>query len=214
MAVTGLLLVVFLVGHLAGNLLVYKGAHAVNDYAAWLKGNTLLLWGVRVGLLLILLVHLGLGVVLHRENRAARPVAYVKDTTVRATFASRTMLLTGLMILAFVVYHLLHFTIGVVQPGNFASEDPSGRHDVFAMVVKGFHNPLVVISYLVAMALLWIHLVHAISSIFQSLGLKHPNFDRGIGLLGPGVATILVLGFISIPLSIWLGVVSLPGGPQ
>lgn len=210
-ALTGLLLIGFLLGHLAGNLLVYQGQDAVNNYALWLKSKPLLLWGARIGLLLVFIVHLRLAVLLRLENRRARPVPYEYESTVQASFASRSMLLSGLVVLAYLVYHLLHLTFGSILPDNFALRDAQGRHDVYSMLVRGLRNPFVAASYVLAMLLLGLHLMHAITSVFQTLGFGHPRYERIVRFIGPGLAGLIVLLYCTIPLSIYLGLVLLPG---
>lgn len=121
MAVTGLLLIGFVVGHMAGNLLVYAGRDALNTYAQALKANPGLLWAARLALLLVFVVHVLLGLLLAFENKTARPSRYVYEDTLQATWASRNMLLTGLVLLAFVVYHLAHFTLGWVKKAEVQS---------------------------------------------------------------------------------------------
>src|SRR5690606_19309351 len=120
MALSGILLSLFVVGHLAGNLLVYGGRAATNDYAELLKGFGPWLWLARAFLLAALVVHVALGIRLARRNRSARPERYVTSDPDRATWASRSMVLTGLLVLAFIVLHLAHFTFGFVEPTAFA----------------------------------------------------------------------------------------------
>jgi succinate dehydrogenase / fumarate reductase cytochrome b subunit len=154
MAISGALLLVFLVVHMSGNLLVLKGPDAFNDYGHFLKTHPQLLWPARIGLLVLFVLHIYLGISLARENRAARPTPYASKNTVQATLASRTMALTGLLILAYLIYHLLHFTIGVVQPQFFSGVDGQGRHDIFTMFVLGFRDPIIFASYVVAQLIL------------------------------------------------------------
>lgn len=210
MAVTGLLLFGFLVGHMAGNLLVFRGQEAMNAYAYFLKNSPVLLWGTRVGLLLLIVLHIAVGVRLTRSNRAARPERYVHEDTVQASLASRSMIWSGLVVAAFAVYHLLHFTVGVIQRDHYLMQDAAGRHDVFTMVVLGFRNPAVTISYVVAVLLLGLHLSHGLQSLFQSLGLRHPRTSPWIATGAPLVAALLTAGFLSVPLSILLGIVVPP----
>lgn len=210
MAVTGLVLFLFVVGHLLGNLQIFQGRAALNDYAAFLKASPGLLWGTRVVLLLALALHVGSAFRLTARSRAARPVAYVRYETVRTTYAARTMLMSGLLLLAYVVYHLLHFTLGVVQPENFRLTETVGdvvRHDVYGMVVAGFSNPWVSLSYIVAQALLAMHLSHGVSSLFQTLGVHHPRLAFLKGWFGPVVAGAIFLGYVSIPIAVLMGVV-------
>ena len=114
------------------------------------------------------------------------------------------------LIAAFIVYHLLHFTIGAIYPDAFHSVDDQGRHDVYKMVVLGFRNPLIALSYIVAMIFLGLHLRHGIASLFQTLGLRHPAYENLIERSGLALAWIIVIGNVSIPVSVWLGLVRLP----
>lgn len=209
-AITGLMLVGFLCGHLAGNLLIFKGPEAINAYAKGLKDLGGLLWVARIGLLGAFVLHVGLAVRLQMRNRSARPERYQYTGTVQASAASLTMLYSGLLVLAFVVYHLAHYTLGLVHGADSGANllelhDPLGRHDVYRMVVIGFSKWWVSLSYIVAQLVLWFHLSHGISSVFQTLGLNAPKYwpiIRGAGLL---LATTIVVGNISIPLAVLLG---------
>ncbi|MEZ4272175.1 MAG: succinate dehydrogenase cytochrome b subunit [Myxococcota bacterium] len=168
MALTGALLAGFVFAHMAGNLLLFAGPEALNSYAKRLKDLGPLLWIARGGLLLVFVVHIASAVRLGFLDRTARPQRYQHNATIQTTLAARTMILSGLLLLAFVVFHLLHFTLGVTHPEHFAQVDSLGNHDVYNMVVRGFQQPLVSASYIVAMVLLGMHLSHGVSSMFQS----------------------------------------------
>ncbi|MHC4938270.1 MAG: succinate dehydrogenase cytochrome b subunit [Planctomycetota bacterium] len=208
MAVTGLLLFLFLIGHLAGNLLIFKGSDAINSYAQGLQNLGPGLWIVRLGLLAVFVAHIWTAIKLTAENKEARPVRYQKEDTLKATWASRYMMLTGMVVLAFVVYHLLHFTFHQFGPRGTPTEvlaDGTKRVDVYTMVIKGFRDPMISITYLIAHALLLSHLLHGIQSLGQTLGWNHdavrPLVKKGL----PGLAVLVVLGKVCIPLSILLG---------
>jgi succinate dehydrogenase / fumarate reductase cytochrome b subunit len=208
MALTGLALMGFVLVHMAGNLLIYRGRDALNDYAHTLDTSPVLVWTARIGLLAVFVLHIVLGIRLTRQNIAARPVRYVYEDTVQANWASRHMLLTGLVVLAFVIYHLLHFTFGVIDHADFKavlSRDARGYADVAGMVVGGFSQPLISLSYIVAQLVLGLHLWHGASSWLQSLGLNHPKYARLVGGFGAAYTAAIVLGNCSIPLSILLG---------
>ena len=209
-ALTGVALMAFLVVHLLGNLLVFVGADAFNTYAKTLKSMHLLLWVARGGLLLTVVVHITLAIRLTARNNEARPVAYKSKQWAAATPASRAMIVSGLLVLAFIIYHLLHFTLGAVQPEFFEEHDAAGRHNAYYMLVKGFQNPLISASYLVAMALLGAHLWHGASSVFQTFGLNHRKYNPAFRAIGPVFAAALVAGFASIPLAVLAGIVKLP----
>jgi succinate dehydrogenase / fumarate reductase cytochrome b subunit len=217
MALTGLGLIGFVVVHMAGNLLIFAGKEAINGYGKALEDKPLFLWTARIGLLALFVVHVVLGIRLTRQNMAARGQPYVYEDTVRANWASRHMLLTGLVILAFVVYHLLHFTFGVTDPEHFKHNtasvplyqpaDPAAvpEYDVAAMVVGGFAQPVVSLAYVVAQLFLALHLWHGGSSWFQSLGLNHPNLNPVLRAFGPVLAVVVAASNCSIPLAILLG---------
>ena len=206
-AVTGVLLVLFVVGHMLGNLQIYLGPDAINSYAEFLKSKPGPLWAARLGLLAALLLHIGGIMKLTLANRRARPVAYAQQKPVQSTVASRTMLLSGAILFAFVVFHLLHFTVGVTHPEHFQLRDALGRHDVYSMTILGFQQPLVSLSYIITMGLLGMHLGHGVASLFQTTGLRNPQFLPLIELIGRVVAVIIVLGNISIPLAALLGLI-------
>ena len=216
MAVTGLLLIGFVLAHMAGNLLIFAGKDALNGYAHALEERPGLVWAARVILLAIFVLHIVLGIRLTRDNMRARPVRYVCEGTIQANWASRHMLLTGLVILAFVIYHLLHFTLGVTDPTHFkrslhlyqpADLAQRPEYDVAAMVVAGFQQPVVTLVYVVAMFFLALHLFHGASSWFQSLGLNGRGYDKVINWVGPVLALIVLIGNCSIPLAILAGYV-------
>lgn len=207
MAVTGLAMFGFLVGHLSGNLLVFSGRDAVNDYAAWLREHPMLLWGARIVLLGALALHVATGLRLARANREARPVPYTREDTIKATLSSRTMVLSGLLVLLYVAYHLLHFTFQVIDTGGMGVTDAQGRADVYGMVVAGFRDPLVSIIYVLAQGVLLLHLWHAVGSMCQTLGLNHEAWNRPLRAAVLGVPALLVAGYVAIPVAVWTGVV-------
>lgn len=210
--VTGLGLSLFVIVHMLGNLQIYVGPEALNDYARKLKQMPMLLWTARLALLSLFLTHVSLALWLRQRNRAARPAQYVNSATVQASTASRTMIWSGLVILSFLVYHLLHFTLGLTHPEHHHLTDAQGRHDVYAMVVLGFQQPVVAIAYVVAMLLLAVHLSHGISSAFQSLGLNSPRGTATLRRASLIVALVVAAGNISIPVAVLLGLIRLPGG--
>jgi succinate dehydrogenase / fumarate reductase, cytochrome b subunit len=207
MALTGAALTLFVIAHMLGNLQIYLGREAVNSYAAKLKGMPELLWMARLGLLAVFLTHISLAIRLSMRNKEARPVAYVYQATRQATLASRTMLPSGLILLAFVIFHLAHFTLGVVAPDAFDKRDALGRHDVYGMVVAGFQVWWIVVAYAVAMLLLGLHLSHGVASLFQSLGIAHPRYTGWIRRAGMTVALVLLAGNLSMPLAVLIGFV-------
>lgn len=207
MAVTGLGLFLFVIIHMLGNLQIYLGPEHLNAYARALKSTPALLWGARTGLLFIAILHITAAAQLTRANRQARPVSYLQKKPVASTFASRTMIISGLVLLAFILFHLAHFTIGLVNPDYMELRDTMGRHDVYRMMVTGFSNPFISLFYLVSMGLLLFHLSHGVSSLFQSLGLRSKKIVGVLDKFARVTALVLFLGNASIPLSILAGVI-------
>jgi succinate dehydrogenase / fumarate reductase cytochrome b subunit len=210
-AATGVVLLGFLLGHLFGNLKVFQGPDALNSYAAWLRGHPLL-WVFRLGLLAVFVVHIYATLSLARENRAARPVKYQRYRPLAATLPSRSMALSGLIVLAFVLYHLLHFTFGVIDFEHVRLLDVEERPDVYAMMVGSFRNPWISTSYVVAIVLMGLHLVHGTVSGFQTFGVHHESYETLIRVTCMVLVLAIVAGFCSIPVLIYLGKVTLSGG--
>ncbi|MBL8732181.1 MAG: succinate dehydrogenase cytochrome b subunit [Planctomycetes bacterium] len=207
MAVTGVLLFLFVVGHLLGNLQLFSEPEHLADYAKLLHREPALLWAVRCVLGGALLLHVVTGIRLARQNRAARPVKYQKEEILVASFASRSMLLTGLTTLGFVVYHLLHFTAGVVHGAGAAKAGKFDGFDVHTMVVRSFENPSIALAYVGFMVVLFFHLAHGIQSFVQTLGLNHARYTPVIRRLSVVVAGLLAGGNILLPLSVLSGIV-------
>ena len=209
MAITGLGMVLFALGHMIGHFGMFSGRDAYNSYAAFLQGLGPLLWVLRGGLLLILVLHIVAAVQVVRLNTAARPEKYRVLRYRKTSFAARTMALTGLVTLAFLVYHIMHFTLGWVQPEYFHLADAQGRNDAYTMFVMGFESTPILISYIVAVALLCLHLAHGASSWLQTLGWKHPKYDGVLNLIGPVLAVVLIAGYLAPPLAVAFNVIEL-----
>jgi succinate dehydrogenase / fumarate reductase cytochrome b subunit len=210
MAVTGALFYVWLVLHLVGNLAVFAGPEMENKYAHFLKSTPELLWPMRVGLFVVVVLHIVTGIRLARLNRAARPQPYASKRNWRqATFASRSMLVTGLCALLFIVVHLLHFTGGIILPSVYAvtPTDPAKIPDVYGMIVRSFQLPPVALFYAAGMFCVGLHLSHGVWSATQTLGAngrKWTPFAKVAGaVLGIGVAALFTL----IPLAALFGVI-------
>ncbi|MCB0343532.1 MAG: succinate dehydrogenase cytochrome b subunit [Bdellovibrionales bacterium] len=206
-AITGLLLVLFLIAHLIGNLLFFLGPDSLNSYAAALKGNPALLWSARIGLLTVFVLHLMNALALAMQNRAARGVQYQNKGYMAATAASRTMVITGLVVLLYVAYHLSHFTLGLTNPDHFSMHDAQGRHDVYGMILHGFQIPVVAWGYVAAMLVVAYHLSHGIQSSLQTFGLRNENYTPCVKQFSVFLALLLCLGFSSIPLAVQFGLV-------
>ncbi len=199
MAGTGVILVLYVIGHLLGNLQIFAGPEQMNRYAAFLHSQPGLLWVARVVLITAVVAHIWSSFLLWLEKRRARPVGYVKKNNVPASYASRTMMWSGPIIAAFVVFHILHLTTGDVLP-----IDP---HDVYANIVDGFRHWYISAAYIVAVALLGMHLYHGLWSMFQSVGINHPRYTPGIQKFAAVSAIVITAGYISIPVSVLTGIV-------
>jgi succinate dehydrogenase / fumarate reductase, cytochrome b subunit len=212
MAFTGAALFGFVVAHLLGNLQIFAGQETINAYAALLKGLGPAIWIARIGLLTMALVHVYVAIQLTRENRKARPAAYEIRTYKKASYASRTMAMSGLIVLGFIIYHLLHFTFIQVHPQYGHLVDGKGRHDVYSMMVLSFQQPAISLAYIVAMLLLGMHLSHGLSSMFQSVGLNTQALRPRLSLMGQLIAWTIFAGYIAIPAAVLAGMVQLPPG--
>jgi len=212
MALTGLGLFLFVVGHLLGNLQIFLGADAINAYGHLLQTTPELLWPARLGLVSLVGLHIWAAVTLAAQNRAARgPVNYSNAyLPTAASYASRTMMMSGVIIAAFVIYHLLHFTVQARSVNLTGKDfvtltDAKGRHDVYAMMIAGFRQPLVSAFYIVAMGLLSLHLSHGVGALFQSVGVKNKDWGLWIDRFGRVASWVIFLGYTSIPIAVLLG---------
>lgn len=210
MAVTGLLLVGFVIAHMAGNLQMFIGPAKMNGYAAFLKSTGELLWVARIGLLVATILHVLMAWQLTQIKRAARAVDYTRRDPQASTLASRSMRWGGVFLLVFIVFHILHFTTGTVFP--MASHPdamyPVFSHtDVYGNVVSAFRNPLVVAFYVVAMLFLLLHLFHGAWSSVRTLGLMKPSPNPMKRSVSTAIAVIVWLGFSAIPVAVFLGVI-------
>lgn len=201
MAVTGLLLFLFVLMHMLGNLQFLAGPATINAYAEFLHSKPALLWVARIGLLVTFAIHVRTGIRLATQNKAARPVGYAVDATLRADWASKSMLLTGLTTLLFLAYHLAHFTLGWVHSRDHNS------NNVHAMMKHSFGHPGIAIVYVAAQVLLFFHLRHGIRSLAQTLGLNHGRYTPMVGALSLLLAGAIAGGNILITLSVLLGIV-------
>lgn len=199
--ISGALLVLFILAHLAGNLTIYIGEHGegINVYAQTLHASPLVLWGARGGLLLVFLVHIFTTLSLVIENRRARPQRYAVKTHVQSTIFVRTMALSGLVVLSFIIFHVLQFAAGFNPYSHLI--DIEGRHDVAAMIILSFLSPWVSGFYLLSLLLLGMHLSHGISSIFQTFGLNGRKSASCIKRGAVLVAWVLMACFATIPVA-------------
>jgi succinate dehydrogenase cytochrome b subunit len=207
-ALTGVILMLFVVGHLLGNLQIFLGPRWVNDYAQHLRDLGPLLWLVRFVLLVSVLLHIYFTILLAIENRRARPLPYVKKENVKASFASRHMVVSGVVVLAFIIFHLLHFTGRNFDPHfPLLKNDPLNHYDVYSMMVYGFQNVYVSSFYIIGLFLLTLHLTHGASSFFQSLGLNDKKLTPQLAFAARVFAWLLFIGYTAIPVAVLLGLI-------
>ncbi len=201
MALSGFALFLFVIGHMLGNLQVFLGPEAINRYGHFLQTTPEILWPARTGLLVLATLHLVTAIRVWLENRAARPLAYAGGyTPLEASYASRTMFVGGVLLGLFIVYHLLHFTVG--------SANPDFREgDVYHNVIVGFRVWYASAIYIVAMIMLGLHLDHGVWSLCQTLGLQHPRYKTLVRAASRVFALVIVIGNISFPIAVLAGVV-------
>jgi succinate dehydrogenase / fumarate reductase, cytochrome b subunit len=206
-ALTGLVLVAYVLGHLAGNLQIFWSAERINAYAVFLHSLGPILWAIRLFLLACFVAHIYFTIQLALENRSARSQQYAEQVPQRSTTASRTMAISGLIVLCFVIYHLLHFTVQV-DP-SIIQKDAEGHTNVYNMVILGFMSPFATIFYLLGIFLLCMHLSHGFSSFIQTLGLNTRSTARALQVGGTALAWLVFAGYASIPLSVLFGFLQL-----
>ncbi len=209
MAVTGLIWIGFVSLHVAGNLQAFAGREKINAYSALLHGpGAELLWLMRGVLIVSLVLHVLMAVQLTRLARAARPVGYHDRDAQVSTLASRTIRWGGVLLLAFIVFHILHFTTRQVDPGNWAHRsDGAGRYDIYGNMVASFRIPWVTGVYLLAMVALAFHMWHGVWSFGRSLGVARPSGHPLRRRVAPVLAIALWLGFSLVPIAVLTGVI-------
>jgi succinate dehydrogenase / fumarate reductase cytochrome b subunit len=201
MAITGLIMFLYVFIHMLGNLQIYFGPELINQYAEFLHSKRAipLLWLARIVLIVSVCFHILCAFQLWWHNRQARPIKYAVRRYVEADYAARTMIWSGPIIALFVIYHLLHLTTHTVQPV------PVENKTLYQIMIGGFQNPYVSVIYMVAVFFLALHFYHGLWSWFQTLGLSHPKWDRTRRGLATTLAVLIGAGDISIPLSVLLG---------
>ena len=209
MAVTGIVLVGFVCVHLLGNSSMFIGADAINAYAQKLHSLGPFVWVFRLVMLVAFALHIAFGIQLTLENKAATPEANEQVKRLKTGLGAETMIVSGLVMLAFVVYHLLHFTVRVTNPEIYIPLGDHGMVDVYFMVVNGFKQALPVLVYVVGMGFLFLHVSHGFQSLFQTLGLSNDKSLPVAGMVSKLVGFVLLLGYIAIPLSIVFGCIKL-----
>jgi len=210
-AVTGLVLILFVIGHMLGNLQIFLGPETLNAYGAKLQGLGDLLWLIRGFLIVVIVAHIVTTVRLAIQSAAARPQKYAVKKNVAASAGAKTMLLSGLVLISFIVYHLLHFTAQTIHPEWKTWHDAAGQHDIYRMMIAGFQNPLVSGFYILSVFLLSLHLSHGIQSFLQTLGGRTRGFAPAISRGGRILAWAIFAGYAAIPVAVLLGVLTVKG---
>ncbi len=212
MAATGFIWVGFIIGHMIGNLQIFlpltdTEPHPLNRYAHFLQSLGGMLWLARTVLLVSFVAHVVSAARLNAINRAARTIEYKVKRNLQAPKTSYYMLLSGLVLLSFLVYHLAHLTWHITDPALAKVNDVHGLVDVYGKMMLTFKQPVIVGLYVVANISVGLHLHHAVSSMVQTLGLRTPSYAALVDKLGPAVGGLVIVGNLSIPLAIWLGVI-------
>src|SRR6056297_808337 len=207
MALTGIVLIAFICVHLLGNSSIFIGPDALNAYAQKLHSLGPVVWIFRLVMLFVFVVHIIFGIQLSLENSAAKPDKNIQIKRLRTGFAAQTMVISGLVLLAFVVYHILHFTVRVPGMGVYEMNPATDMVNVYTMVVSGFHQAFTVLLYVVGMIFLALHVSHGFQSFFQTLGLNNDRSLPVFGTISKLVSVVLLIGYISIPVLILFGLV-------
>jgi succinate dehydrogenase / fumarate reductase cytochrome b subunit len=213
MALTGVVLFGYVVAHMLGNLQIFAGPEQINGYGHFLHSQPGLLWSVRLFLLASLVIHFWTGYSLWYRNKEARPIGYATDTATKASLASRTMAVSGTIVLFFIIFHVLHFTLHTFNPAFSTYEDPERHPDVYRMVVTGFSSPAIAWFYVISIGLLCLHLSHGLSSLFRSLGIMNGPWYPVQLWFARVFATLIFVGMTSIPLAVQFGFVKLVTQP-
>jgi succinate dehydrogenase / fumarate reductase cytochrome b subunit len=201
MGVTGIILFAFIVGHLLGNLQIFSGPAPLNRYAAFLKSTGELLWTVRLILLIALILHIVAAIRITLAKWSARPIGYLEKDDIVTNYAARTMMITGPLVFLYVIYHLMMFTFLTTGPGYSPT-------DVYANEIAAFRVPLISIVYIIAMLVLGTHLYHGVWSMLHTIGISNPRYGRLRWIVAPAVAIAITLGYIIIPLAVWVGLLT------
>lgn len=217
MAVTGLMLVGFVVGHMVGHLQMFgpNAREHYNAYAHFLQSLGGILWGMRLALLAAVILHVFSAIQVAKRNGAARPIQYESVKWIKATVASRFMRPSGMIVLLFIVWHLLHFTIMSAAATGFTGPDlplkPGSAElvpDVYGRMVFAFSSrPVITLAYVGCVGLLGLHLSHGIQSALQTLGLLNQTYRPFFRKAGPVVAGLVFGGFAIVPLAILAGII-------
>ncbi len=208
-ASSGIVLILFVIGHMVGNLTIYFGQAALNSYAHWLQESPVL-WLMRLVMLTIVLVHIALGIAVTLENYRARKIPYQAHNAFSKRLFQSRLIISGMVLLLFIVGHVMHLTLGAGVGAVFSLRDNQGYVDVYSRVVSAFQNPWIAWSYICAMLLLALHLKHTVRALFQTMGFYHDNYFSFFEFLSWIVTVLVVAGFITIPLAVQTGWLALP----
>ncbi|OIP34917.1 MAG: succinate dehydrogenase/fumarate reductase cytochrome b subunit [Deltaproteobacteria bacterium CG2_30_66_27] len=206
-AVTGLFMVLFIVTHLLGNSTIFAGPDGINAYAEKLQSLGPFVLVFRIFMAAMLVLHVIFAILLTLENREANPGKYAVKKMLKATFASETMIWTGLLLLAFIAYHLLQFTLHIT-PDIVLGNDAKNRVDVFTMVFSSLRITPIALIYVAAMVTLFLHLSHGIQSIFQTFGLNNDKTLPQFGAFGKVLSALFLVGYSAIPVLILAGILA------
>ena len=206
MAVTGVVMFGYLIGHVTGNMLVFKGPAAINSYSKFLHDSKGLLWGTRLLLVASVVIHIWATVRFLMLRNAARPVPYAMKAAHRTTFAARTMYWSGPVIALFIIYHILHLTTGTAHP-NYHVDPNTHEVDVYRNLVDGFTSPIASGLYIAAMLAIGFHLSHGVWSMLQTIGVNRPNWECALRTIAVIFAVVICGGFIAVPAAVLLGLV-------
>lgn len=205
MAVSGLLLLLFVLQHLVGNLKVFSGQAAFNSYAEFMQSLGLIKWGARFGLLGLLAVHVAVAIKLRARNAAARPSPYAVKRSQASTWYGRTMIVSGVLVLVYLVYHIAHFTGEVVNYQHLV--DAAGRRDIYTNFVRSLSNPVIGGFYIAGNIALAFHLGHGASSMLRTLGWSQGRFRPALERVGPVLGLLVGVGNVSMPLACLVGII-------
>lgn len=215
MALTGLAGAGFVLFHMVGNLQVFLGREAYNDYAEFMQGLGALKWAARLGLVTILVLHVATAIVLFKRNQTARPERYAELKQRRTSIAAMYMTELGLVLLFYIIYHIAHFTVGAVHTefggiDYFVLEDLGKeglRRDLYSHFIVSFQQPAIALTYIVASLALAAHLAHGATSMFKTLGLAIGRWRVPFEVVGPAFGVLVGLGNISMPIAVWAGII-------
>jgi len=203
MAISGILMIMFVIVHLLGNLGIFKGQDAFNDYALFLHSMPTLIWIARISLLSIVALHVYLSISLNLQNRRANQQQYKTKAYIKTSLQSRTMMMGGITILLFIIYHLFHFTVNQTELVDY-----KGRLDIYGMVINGFQNIYVVAFYIIAQFCLCLHLSHGFFSAAQTLGITQGVSAKVLTTCANIIPTTIFILYSSIPIGVLLGIIN------